>query len=235
MRAGPFASSDSSDEACPELSRTVGWGCSDSHDQHRSRHHARAPRRGDPLLPNRLSDVIRRRPVPVYELLSEDELLAAAPAGPQSDRPPGPQPLTAGLDARAGRGEALRTLAIALAAAALVGLAVWELLGLAREPRIARTPLPVVALARPEQLGGQRRAQVRSAPRPLAVARSARSARIAGPGRAVSVPGLATTSDHPRANASTTAARSTDTAVGSAPAPPAPSPPVAWREFGFER
>ena len=182
---------------------------------------------------NRHPDVMRRRPVPVYELLSEDELLAAGPAGPQSDRPPSPQPLTAALDARAGRGEALRTLAIALAAAALVGFAVWELLGLAREPGIAKTPLPVIALARPGRLGGHHREHVRSAPRPLAVARPAR---IVGPRRAASAPGVARTSDpHARANASTTAARSTGTAVGSAPAPHAPSPPVAWREFGFER
>jgi hypothetical protein len=191
--------------------------------------------------------MLRRRPAAVYELLAEDELLERGEPAGGDDRHSGDgglrghghEPVTVAGASTVGapRATARRTLLVALTAAALVGFAVWELLGIASESSASR---PGVALQGLRSDVGQQRQPGRPG--------------SAAPSRAQGWR-PATRSLHPRRPAAAASRTSGVTpaallAIGSTPAiqpgrppmpaapiPPVPAPsmPSAEREFGFER
>jgi hypothetical protein len=184
--------------------------------------------------------MLRRRPAAVYELLAEDELLARGEDAGEPDRQPhddglrgygcDPVSVAAASTLAAPHATARRTLLVALTAAALVGFAVWELLGIASESVASRPGAalhgPRADIAQP-QLGRRGSGAAGRATRSLHAARRAGAAMRTPP-----------------------AAAQTHVAVGALAAlqpgqPPMPAVPVvpalsrttpsAEQEFGFER
>jgi hypothetical protein len=184
--------------------------------------------------------MLRRRPAAVYELLAEDELLAGADEASEPDRQPhddglrgcGRDPVSVAATSTLGApyATARRTLLVALTAAALVGFAVWELLGIASESVASRPGAAIQApradLAQP-QLGRRRSRAPGRATRPLHAGRAAANAMRTPP---------ATPAAHV-ALGSPAAPQPGRPPMPAAPIVPAlsPSTPSAEQEFGFER
>ena len=184
--------------------------------------------------------MLRRRPAAVYEMLAEDELLARAEDPRDSDLQPhddglrgyGPEPVGAAPASTLGapRATARRQLFVALTAAAFIGFAVWELLGIANESVASRAGAAVRAsradVAHPELGRHGSRALGRSTRSPRAVRPAAAAARVPPAAPPVQKPPRSLTTSEPGGPQ-----------VSAAPivSALAPSTPSAEQEFGFER
>jgi hypothetical protein len=189
--------------------------------------------------------MLRRRPAAVYEMLAEDELLERSQTGGE----PGPQPddgavrghrrepVTAAAASTLGPPPATgrRTLLVALTAAALVGFAVWELLGIASDSAANRPGTPFQGLR--QEVSQSRRLGRRESPAPAERSRPATRSLHQGRPAAGETRVPAGMPAAPAAPVSSPLIQPGRSAMPAAPisAAPTTSIPFAEQEFGFER
>ena len=192
--------------------------------------------------------MLRRRPAAVYELLAEDEFLergrAEDPADRRCDdgasRAHRDEPVASAAVSTAGpaASAARRTLLVALTAAALVGFAVWELLGIASDSVASRPGAAFQALrpdlGQPRQLGRHGSRAPRRGQRPQPVTRSLQARRAAATETRPRA-GMPAPPALPVSSSAIQPGAPATLAAPAAPLPPTTITSLAEQEFGFER